>query len=516
MNHNKIGKSFRIILLSLGILSLSPSCTNLNEELYSQLGKDNFLKSDAEVVSAIGAAYSSVRFFNNFGNAFTLYETSNEASIPGRTGGDWLGDGLHVRLIQHTWDADDGNFEEVWTGYFTGVNDCNRVIYQLEQVDAEKYKTYIAEMKVLRALWYLWLIDEWGNVPIVDKYDVPADYRPKTNTRQEVYNFIEKEVKDNMNDLSKENNTSTYARVTYWTAQAILAKLYLNAQVYTGTPQWQKALDACDEIIDSKKFVFMDNNRANFISRNENSTEAIFAITYDAVYTEGKFFLPLISLHYSSQQTFNMTNQPWNGMAVETDFFNLYEDGDVRKSDYFLFGPQYTSTGEPLLDMGYEKDLSLDPNGAPIDFTPTFTGTVSATARQCGARIKKWEIEMGSSGHLSSDFFVFRYTDILLMKAELLWRLNPLNTEALDLVNQIRTRAKVLPFGSLTADRILDERGRELFLEGWRRSDLIRFDQYNDPTIWRPLRSESFRKLYPVCIKQLNANTNLTQNPGYN
>jgi len=508
-------KKIQVFAIVLGIIAIYPSCTNLDEVYYSQLGSDNFLKTDEEVTAAVGAAYSSLKFFNSFGNLFTLIETSGEAGLPGRTGGDWLGDGLHVRLIQHTWTKDEGNFSEVWSGYYAGVNDCNRIIYQLENLNADKYRSYIAELKTIRALWYLWLIDEWGNVPIIQKYDVPSDYLPKTNTRLEVYNFIEKELTDNIAYLSKENNASTYGRATYWTAKSILAKLYLNAEVYTGTPQWKKAADACEEIIMSKKFSLMDDDSQNFIAQNQNSTEAIFAIPYDAVHTEWTNFLPLITLHYASQQTFKLKNQPWNGLSVQTDFFNLYEDKDKRKSDNFLWGPQYTFEGAPLVDMGYEKDTTLDPDGPQIIFTPTFTGTVSATARQCGARVKKWEIEIGGTGHTNSDFFVFRYTDILMTRAEALWRLDPSSAEALELINLIRTRSNVDPFKTLTAQEILDERGRELFMEGWRRSDLIRFDKYNDPTIWKPYKSESFRKLFPISSKQLDANPTLTQNPGY-
>src|SRR5690606_10210750 len=111
----------------------------------------------------------------------------------------------------------------------------------------------------------------------------------------EVYNFIEKELKDNLVHLSKDNTPSTYGRANYWTAQSILAKLYLNAGVYTGTPQWQKAIDACNEIIHSEKFALTPTYSENFKAHNESSTEAIFAIPFDNIYTQWTWFLPLIS-----------------------------------------------------------------------------------------------------------------------------------------------------------------------------------------------------------------------------
>lgn len=503
----------KIILFS-GLLSLlfSSACTNLDETLYSQLDNDNFLQTEEEISSALGAIYSGLRTFQRNDHLWTIYCTTDEVAIPGRTGGDWAGDGQDQQMTDHKWISNNRFFKGTWIAFFAQVNTCNRLIYQLEQIDSQKYATYISEVKIVRALWYLWLIDMWGNVPIVDRFDVPDGYLPTTNTRKEVYDFIEKEVNANISNLTKEKSSITYARADFWTAKAILAKLYLNAKVYTGVAEYQKALDACNDIINSNVFAMSTTYRENFISKNENSTEAILAIPFDDIYTEWGWILPLVSLHYSSQQTFNLTNGPWNGLSVQTEFFYMYEDGDIRKENNFLWGAQYSSTGEPLIDNGYEKEL--DPDGPLIHFTPEFVSLYN-TIRQSGVRIKKWEIEMGGNGFLNSDFSVFRYTDILLMKAEILWRMNPTSSDALELVNQIRERAGVDPFPVLTEQNLLDERGRELFLEGWRRSDMIRFGKYNDPTIFKPYVSEDFRRLYPVPKDQLDANPNLKQNTGY-
>ena len=493
-------------------LSLNFSCTDLDETLYSQLDNDNFLQTEEEISSALGAVYSGLRTFQNNDHLWTIYCTTDEVAIPGRTGGDWAGDGQDQQMTDHKWTVNNRFFRGTWEAFFAQVNICNQLIHQLQQIDPSKYSVYISEVKTIRALWYLWFIDMWGNVPIVDRFDVPKGYLPATNSRKEVFTFIEKEINENISNLAKDKSTTTYARADYWTAKAILAKLYLNAVVYTGTPEWQKALDACNEIINSGQFSLSSTYRENFISENEGSPEAIFAIPFDDTYTEWGWILPLVSLHYSSQQTFNLTNGPWNGLSVQTEFFNMYEENDIRKHDNFLWGPQYSFTGEPILDSGYEKEL--DPDGIQVNFTPEFVDLYN-TIRQSGVRIKKWEIDVGGNGFLNSDYFVFRYSDILLMKAEILWRLNPSSTEALDIVSQFRTRAGVEPFESLTENNLLQERGRELFMEGWRRSDMIRFGKYNDPTIFKPYESEEFRKLYPVPKDQLDANPNLVQNPGY-
>lgn len=501
-----------IITAIISLMIFSTACTNLDERLYSNLDNDNFLQTEEEILSALGVAYSGLRTFQKNDHLWTIYCTTDEVAIPGRTGGDWAGDGQDQQMTDHKWIANNRFFRGTWEAFFAQINTCNLLIYQLEGIDKDKYAPYISEVKTVRALWYLWLIDMWGNVPIVDRFDVQEDYLPKTNSRKEVYDFIEREITENIENLSKEKTSTTYARADYWTAKAILAKLYLNAEVYTGTAQLQKALTVCNEIIDSGKFNTTATYAENFVSKNENSSEAIFAIPFDDIYTEWGWILPLVSLHYSSQQTYNMSNGPWNGLSVQTEFFYMYEDNDVRKSNNFLWGPQYTSTGDPLIDNGYERDL--DPDGAQINFTPEFVSLYN-TIRQSGVRIKKWEIEMGSNGFLNSDFFVFRYSDILLMKAEILWRMNPSDTDALELVNKIRRRAGVNDFTTLTEQDLLEERGRELFLEGWRRSDMIRFGKYNDKTTFKPYVSEDFRRLYPVPKDQLDANLNLKQNPGY-
>jgi hypothetical protein len=502
-------------------LLINFACTNLDETLYSQLDNENFLQTEEEISSALAAMYSGLRTFQKNDHLWTIYCTTDEVAIVGRTGGDWAGDGQDQDMTEHTWTTDNRLFKGTWEAFFAQVNTCNRLIYQLEQIDPLKYAASISEIKTVRALWYLWLIDMWGNVPIVDKFDVPKNYLPSTNTRQEVFNFIEREIKENLPNLTKEKSNSTYGRADYWTAYAILAKLYLNAGIYTGTPNWQNALAACDTIINSGKFQLTSTYRENFVSKNEGSPEAIFAIPFDGTYVEWGWILPLVSLHYASQATFNLTNGPWNGLSVQTEFFNLYEDNDIRKSDNFLWGPQYSSTGQPIKDDGWERQGAdpndptyYDPDGENINFTPTFN-SLRKTIRQSGVRIKKWEIETGGNGFLSSDFFVFRYSDILLMKAEVLWRQSPGSAEALVIVNQFRTRAGINGFSSLTEQRLLEERGRELFMESWRRSDMIRFGKFNDPTIFKPNTSDTYRRLYPVPKEQRDANPNLDQNPGY-
>ena len=248
-----------------------------------------------------------------------------------------------------------------------------------------------------------------------------------------------------------------------------------------------------------------------------------------------------------SQKTYNMSAQPWNGFATIQEFYQSYIDpaqnpgpqGQVVGTDpagtpttgtvdkrlvNFIVGPQYLSDGvTPLLDNGFD---ATDPNGAPMVFTPYINMLQPNAWRQSGARIGKWEIYKGNNGQLSNDYQIFRFADVLLMKAEAVARKagNWNDPVTLAIVNQIRTvHGGVDPFASLDADKFLAERGREMFAESQRRTDLIRFDKYN--SAWRFHQADAPDNLgpnginhlnvFPIPASQINANPNLKQNGGY-
>ena len=225
-----------------------------------------------------------------------------------------------------------------------------------------------------------------------------------------------------------------------------------------------------------------------------------------------------MTLHYSSQETFNLTFQPWNGYCTLQEFYNSYDDNDRRKGEYgnqqvrsnFHAGPQFKSDGvTPLIDSGFD-----DPDGEHIVFTPEINEHSPGCYRQAGARVGKYQFSLGSTNNLNNDFPIFRFADILLAKAEALWNMNSGDADALALVNQVRQRAGADAFTELTADNLLAERGREMFYEGWRRSDLIRFGQWTAEWDFKPA-SGDHTTLMPIPANQIAANPNLQQNPGY-
>lgn len=526
--------------LLLGLL-LTTSCTKLEERdlLFDRVTSDNFGENDAEIVSILAAAYTNLYgSFGADGNIMCLQEVpSDEIVVPTR-GPDW-GDGGHwVRLKMHTYKPADPKISSTWDFLFKGVNTCNRVLSILEPLGTPASKKFISELKALRAVYYYWLLDLFGNVPI--STDFTKTDPPPNNTRKEVYDFIEKELVAALPDLQKTgpNDNSTYGRVNYYTAQAVLAKLYLNAQVYTGTAQWDKAIAASDEIINSAKFALMPNYSDNFKKENKGSTEFIWVIPYDEIQATG-FNLPHMTLHMGSQDTYQMGGQPWNGWASVQEFYNSYIDpaqnpgpqGTVVGTDTkgtpttgtrdkrlsnFIVGPQVTSNGStPLLDGAAD---ATDPDGAQINFTPYINELLPGAWRQGGARIGKYEFYKGMTGQLSNDWVIFRYADIILTKAEALARKssNWNDATALAMVNQIRTtHGGVDPYVTMTAETFLAERGREMFFETTRRQDQIRFGTYNSAFRFHPADASPTVNLFPIPESVLNANKNLKQNPGY-
>ena len=225
----------------------------------------------------------------------------------------------------------------------------------------------------MRAIYYYWLLDWYGNVPLsIDFADTKA---PTNSTRQQVYDFVESELVTNAPLLKKPKaipDVATYGRVNYYTAEACLAKLYLNAEVYTGTAQWDKAIAACDAIINSGIYALSPTYVENFIQNNQGSKESIWAIPYDHIKFTG-FNVGMMTLSYLNQQTYNINNQPWNGFATTAEFYNSYIDPvqnpgpqgrvvgldpkgdsvtatvDKRMTANFLVGPQYSSTGARLI-----------------------------------------------------------------------------------------------------------------------------------------------------------------------
>ncbi|MBK7936310.1 MAG: RagB/SusD family nutrient uptake outer membrane protein [Lewinellaceae bacterium] len=515
-------KIISFIVLYLPILSmlvgLQYACNNLDEEITDRIIIDHHFKTDKDYLKVVGPLYTHLYGLGNHGGFFSLQEiSSDEAVIPTR-GNDWGDGGIWVRAHRHEFHSYDSPVSNAFTFLYAGIGSCNKTIALLKEAvqkgfaDSALTDKYIAEIRALRALYYYWAMDGFGNIPVVLEFDLPDNFTPFTVQRADVFALIEQELAEVVPLLEHKNDATTYGRINYYAGKTLQAKLYLNAAVYTGISRWNDCLAACEEILQSGAFALEPNYRDNFITGNANSRETIFAVAFDEGFAPG-FNLHMMTLHPASQATYNLEQQPWNGYCSLQEFYNKFEDSDIRKKN-FIVGPQFAADGvTPLLDQFTEAG---DPDGLPLNYTPDLKDISGLALRQEGARIGKYEFRNGAKLNLSNDMPVFHLADILLMKAEVLWRLDPGNPEALSLVNQVRNRAYEpdQPLNTLTAENLLDERGRELFYEGVRRQDMIRFGVFGNPTQFMP-GSEPCKEIWPIPLVQLTAGQNIQQNPCY-
>lgn len=557
-----IFKKFSVF--AVGLLFIGPACTNLDEVVYSEVTADNFFQTDEEFIAALGDAYTRLYSIGNHSNNWSMNEIASDELIIATKGGDWFDGGILQQLHKHEIAVDNDFVNNTWTNSYGGISTCNRLIKQftaLEEAGNTSAAAFIAELRGLRALYFYWLLDAYGNVPLSIDFD---DVEPKGNNsdfqtgRNEVYAFVESELNEIIPLLDANVGGAAYGRFNRAAGHHLRSKLYLNAEVFSGgavTDKYDDAIVDADAVM-AFGYALESNYSDNFRTDNAGSSENIFVVPYDKVFAGGFNWAPM-TLHYASQGTFNFTFQPWNGYAVVEEFYNSYVDpaqnpgpqgpvwtglapfvegaevpNDIGTQDArisnFIVGPQFNSDGTPTIDPAFEGETatSPDPDGTRLNFTPESNELGPNGWRQGGARIGKYQFELGTTENISNDFVIFRAADALLTKAEAQYRTG--NTAgALTIINQIRARAGVDPLTDLDAPpsfnptgadipggEILNERGREMFAELTRRQDLIRFGVWGEPW-WEKPASPSTDEVFPIPQPQIDVNALLNQNPGY-
>lgn len=495
----------KIISIVIAAVVIS-SCVDLNEEFYDRLPADVYPENDVQGALVTGPIYEPMReFLDNAGWWFCQEVTSDEIVFPTRHT-DWDDGGKWRVLHQHTWTNTTEAINSMWSRFYEGVAKTNQLLEQFGgDTDDPAAAATVAKIKIMRAYYYYLLIDNYGDVPYVTSFS-DAEEKPAKDDRAEIWAGIVADVEESIPHLG--SGTSKNA-VTKGMAQSLLAKLYLNAEVYTGVSDisyWTKAEAACSFIIDSLGYALESNPLAPFKTENQDSPENIFTIPYDEDSYHG-FNLHMRTLHYNHNLTYQMTVGPWNGCAAVESHYNSYDDEDIRKTEGFLVGPQYDAAGKIIFDATAGSDLVIDP------FIPALQMDLTDSLKQIrmsGARISKFEIAKGSKDNLSNDFPVFRLGDIYLMKAEAMLRGGKTAADAVEYVNPIRERANVDTWtaADLTLESLLAERGREMFFEGHRRQDLIRFGQFNK-SWWEKDASTSDRNTFPIPQWVIDANPNL-------
>ncbi len=493
MDMKKIYKILWLWMLLLGGIAVN-SCTDLEEEVYDQIPQDQFGQTQAQLNALIGPLYGGL---GDYWNRFEALNCVTDDQLAPARGGDWSEPEWKF-LEQHTWPADFYGFNDLWTWIYNNITAVNQQIVNPNITDAG----IIAELRALRAFYHYLAMDNFGNVIIADQLLGGETASPQQSTRKEVYDFVERELLEATPLLSTEVKAN-YGRMTRYVGHMMLVKLYLNAEVYTGTPQWEKALARCDSIIASNQFSLATDFFSNFSITNHTSPEIILATPFDKSKRQG-FFQPITTLHYLNQLTYELGSAPWNGYCTYAEFYNLFKDGDVRK-EMWLTGQQYDASGDSLFD-----------DGVPMAYTqeiPAFEMPAGTVARLAGYRSRKYEIQRGATFSQDNDWVIYRLADVYLMRGEAYFRLGD-QANALNDINFIRTKRNVEPFVSLTADAILEERGRELAWEYHRRQDLIRFGQFTKAWQFKP-ESDETKEIFPIPFNQISLNPNLKQNPGY-
>lgn len=519
----------------LGTATLMSGCTKLDETVYDQVLQDNFKPTENDIPSLIAPVYTILRQMEAswYGNFDLQEEPADIIVTPARPNG-WYDGGVYQRLHLHTWNQTQGQPNQLWSNCYTGINTANRVLSSIQSGDipiSTGKDNLIAELKTARAFYYYNLLDNQGNVPIVTDYkDITL---PKQSTRQQVYDFVVKELTDNIPLLSDKADQTTYGRFNKWAAKALLAKIYINAGVYTGTPQWDKCIAECNDIIAAAgtgKFVLESAYKAPFRTDNDKSKEIIFAVPYDEIQAT-QMNIHMKTLDPVMQLVYNMSAQPWGGNCAVPQWIDTYDPDDTRLKDTWIYGPQYNATTGALA----------------INFVKQVDGIALAGSNQ-GYRIGKYEIKMGARGGLSTDYPIFRYSDILMMKAECLLRTGQADAAA-TIVTQVRQRAfastnpakatvtgaqlqqgSVYKYGYWNSNgtitefqggadiqygRFLDELGWEFAAEGRRRQDLIRFGIFTTKTWFNHRPTAATKIIFPIPEGELTKNSNLKQNPGY-
>lgn len=503
-------KTLRNCLALVALLAGVGSC-QLEPTLYNSLDATTYPSNDQEFQTVIGNAYRGLILYYDREIYLPLNASTDEFTAPTRSGGAWFDNGRWQYFANHSWNSTAADLNETWDWLYSGIATCNNTLAILKASTAQVTgkESALAELRGLRAFFYFLLCDNFGNVPLKTE-DSPTG-NIQQSSRTEVFNFIEAELKAIVPQLKPTAHPQTYSKFTKEVAQTLLAKLYLNAQVYTGTARWQDCIAQCDAVIASNKYRLNASYFASFAFNNRSNgsfVENIFVIPYDKAdyrLDAATGMAPnLFTMHPGLRDKYGLSSTPWNGFCAIADFYNSFDNADARKQGW-IAGPQFDAAGNPIRFRNQPLVINAD-----------FTSITQATDND-GARMVKFSMQPGNTFQLQDNHFpIFRFADVLMMKGEAAFRLGDVGT-ALTELNKVRARSGTPNFtpATLTLDALLAERGHEFYFENWRRNDLIRFDRFGNG-VWRfKLTRDKKRDLYPIPDRQLSINPYLKQNPGY-
>ena len=534
------------LFISAGLFAMAlTGCTDLDMSPNSQYTEDPSQNSGVDPMIVVEAKMADVYYHlaGTLGRRYMEAQclASDEFTALAFAGG-YYDSGTYAHQALHCSspnDASIGWYDDVTAG----ITKANTILEDLGSGASAQMK---APARAIRA-YYTWiLMDNYGDTPILDKVQAEGSVVPRSS-RKEVAEWIESELNDIIPALTDDVTENTYGKPTKWMAEALLAKLYINWSVYTAesvdqydaataaNPKLDACIAACDEIINSGKFNLGSVDYLHKFSYDNGwqVEDFIYAIPYDAINRQGmqyarprtfKDMKNLLPNVYGSTDKF--TQSFGGNMVVTPEFAKLFSlDGDIRnlsilRGDVYVRDPKtLRPTTEPFMYKGnqvhFTEDITLAKKDNNID-----VGN-DANAYQQGCHSIKWfttPADYNNGRNQSNDLPIFRFADILLMKAEALTRQGSSGAKAL--FNQIRTYAGAPTIANEpTLQEIYDERGREFFDENWRRNDMIRFGHYEDEFFphYKDFPDANFDKrhrIFPVPQNTINLN-GWEQNPGY-
>jgi hypothetical protein len=506
------------------------SCTDLEEQPQDKVTSDVLIQDPELIPNLIAPALGHLRGLWFRENVWGMQESnSDELCFPTR-GTDWYDGGVWQEQWLHQWTPVHRDVGATWNKLNEGIAAANFGISVLgtEEEVSDEVKGYRGMLRFLRDFYMYYLIDLYGVAPYRDPFDLDYTKDPSYMSRKQAFNFIVDDLKAILEDMP-DRAVADYGVPNKEAVRMFLAKMYINKEVYTGQAAWDSSLIYLNQIIDPGTFQLADNyfnmfgpdNHLNF--RNPDD-EAIFVAGLDDADDYGidnQVIWVAHTFHYS-QHLMGDYPSNWNGCIAPEGYLNeCWIDGtditsDVRWADSTIYpvmavvngfnhGMQFDTNGDTLKTRG----------GEPLVFT--FECPLDGAAENQGVRVLKYHPrnQPVNVARTPNDFIIWRYADALLMKAECLARKGDMNG-ALNLVNQLRRKREAPELASIELLDILDERGRELYWEGHRRQDMIRFGTFLLPKTNKDFTSPETALRMPIPQTAIEASDGqLQQNPGY-
>jgi hypothetical protein len=513
MKRNNIIKS--ILLTSTVVLGVS--CTNLDEEVLDGVVISNTAGGTVNSASLLTSSYEGLRGFMTQGQMFALDEMSSDALVGPTRGGDWDDNATWRQLHVHTWAPDHVEVRNTWNALLTQVYNCNLVIENGSGAQ-------IPQARFLRAFYYYNVIDLFGQAPYREAGSALTE-DPKVWTRAEATDFVISELEAIVGSLPARTAANTdFANAD--AAHFLLAKLYLNKGVFkAASPAGPYTFDAADMTKVVTNVNAINGSLAvdywdNFKPENNTSPEILFSSKNVRGGAGGNMqFFWRMSNHY------NQTPDGWNGFATVAEYYDKFNPNDrrIKNADAAII----TNFGNPVgFQVGQiykpggtviARDrikTSANPDGQPLVYTKAVTLITSgATLESAGIRGHKYIPDSQNIGQPDNDYVFMRYSDALMMKAEAIARGGAGTNDVTKLATIVSRSGQVGVFPT-TLDGIYLERGKELWWEGWRRNDMVRFGKFLAARELKPYVSDNRYVLFPIPADAL-FNANLKQNPGY-